>query len=114
MSIENRPRLLVDGDLRELLGGCVSEAQKTFRERWGTDTNPRIVQMVLQGKPIDHWYYRSDQWISQPFVAPDIFMQSYVGPTDTLEAIKYGERSYLYGDEEKLLTEMLIEELSSK
>ncbi len=111
---EQRPRLIVDGHLEEILGTCSDEAEKTFRNRWGQDTNPRIVQMVHQGQPIDHWYYRSDQWISQPYAWPAIFLQPYVGSTTEIGAIKYGERSYIYGDNEKLSTEILIEELRSK
>lgn len=114
MLTELRPRLLVNGNLQEIMGNCYSEAEDTFRRRWNLDTNPRIVQMVHQGIPIDHWYYRSNEWISQPYAWPEMFIQPYVGSTTDIGAIKYSERSYLYGDEERLLTEMLIEELSAK
>ena len=51
---------LINGELRLVEEGCRSYAKKTFR-KWTGDTNPRVVQMVRQGRPISHHYFRSDQ-----------------------------------------------------
>ena len=112
MSTELRPRLLVDGHLEEIMGTCIDQAEKTFKERWGIDTNPRIVQMVHQGEPIEHYFYVSDDYISQPYLWPELFIQPFVGKTDEIEANRYNEKRYLYGEEEQLITQQLIEELS--
>lgn len=114
MFSELRPRRVVDGHLQEIMGTCIDEAVKTFKERWGRDTNPRIVQMIHQGQRIDHWYYRSNEWISQPYAWPKIFMQPYVGSANELGAVRYGEKSYFYGEDEEIITEGLIEDLGAK
>ncbi len=36
--------------------------------------------MLNQGLPIDHWYYRSDDWIDQPYQHPGRLF-AFVGPT---------------------------------
>ena len=82
------------GDLEPLEESCVYRAEETFRARSKKDTNPAIVQMILNGKPINHWYYRSDQWIDQPFLALGKF-QPYVGPANRAQRFMYGEGKYV-------------------
>src|ERR1035437_9921666 len=98
MSRESTPGANNIGQLREngTLGpieeSCISRAERTFRLRSKTDTNPVIVQMTRGGNPIDHWYYRSDEWIDQPFFALGKF-QPYVGPANRAQRFMYGHRN---------------------
>lgn len=84
---------LIDGELKTIEESCVTHAVKTFSSRKEQDTNQQIVQMILCGEPIPHWYYRSDQWIDQPyFISP--LVQPYVGPTDGMVPPAYWEGRY--------------------
>lgn len=94
-------QLKEDGSLGPLEEACILRAGKTFRNRFKTDTNPSIVRMVVGGKPINHWYYRSDQWIDQPYfsVDPSLPLQSYVGPTNMAPRFSYKEGTYIIDNE---------------
>lgn len=70
------------GQMGPLTEVCINRAHKTYLARASEDTNPQIVKMVLRGKPVDHWYYRSDEWIDQPYFALPILLQAYVGPAN--------------------------------
>lgn len=83
-----------------IIEACVERAERTFLSRGGQDTNPTIVQMILRGKnPIDHWYYRSNEWVDQPYLAMGIALQPYVGPSDKAPRILYGEGTFMKDDE---------------
>ena len=92
-----------DMDTLQLVGGrfvqcidiCVQHAKKTYLQRRGKDTHPMIVQMIHLGKPIPHWYYRSDQWIDQPYYKPSEFLQPYVGPIEFANPGSYGKGTYV-------------------
>jgi len=85
----------VNGKLQGVIENCVTHACNTYKERKDKDTNPMVVEMVLQGKPIDHFYYRSDQWVDQPYYNPSGLMQPYVGPADQAPPLLYGKGTYL-------------------
>lgn len=90
---------LINGELKAPDELCLGVARRTFAERSETDTNPVIVQMVLQGRPIPHWYYRSDEWVDQPYYKPSEFVQPYVGPVNEAMAFLYGEGTYVVDEE---------------
>ena len=94
---------------------CITKAQDTFRQRWKTDTNPQIVQMIHLGKPIDHYYYRSNEWIDQPFADPRKFLQPYRGPAEYANPGLYGEGKFIE-DREYTATfvELFLEETNDK
>lgn len=58
---------------------CVYVAKQAYFRRARLDTSAQIVEVLSSGHPQNHWYYRSDQWIEQPFLLLSIFMQPYVG-----------------------------------
>ncbi len=66
-----------------------------MKDRWKTDTNPCIVQMILYRELVPHWYYRSDQWVAQPYFIPQYFLQPYVGPSENAPANMYGKGTYV-------------------
>jgi len=79
---------------------CLVCAERVFKERRENgDTNPQIVQMVSGGVPIPHWYYRSDQWIEQPYFKPSEFIQPHVGPADQAMPFRYGEEDFIVDEE---------------
>jgi len=79
---------------------CLVAAQRVFKERMKNgDTNPQIVQMKLRGQLIPHWYYRSDQWVEQPYLKISDFLQPFVGPADEAMPFLYGEGSYVVDEE---------------
>jgi len=84
-----------NGELGKVVELCLPHAMKTFEERKSRDTNPRIVQMKAQGEPITPWYYRSDQWIDQPFMLFPLFIKPYIGKTLQAPPNLYGEGNYL-------------------
>jgi hypothetical protein len=71
---------IVNGSLDIVTEPCIAHAEKVFRRRAGLDTNPQIVQMVGLTGPINHWYYKSEEWIDQPFPILAHLIQPYVGP----------------------------------
>jgi len=58
---------LIDGKFQPVRDVCTKHAEDVFNSRRGIDTNPMIVQMIHHDKPVNHHYYRSDQWIDQPY-----------------------------------------------
>ncbi len=112
MRSELFPRQLdSEGNLGRAKDICVVAAERTFKERWGKDTNPMIVQMIIFGALQDHWYYRSDQWVDQPYSLPAMFTQPYRGDPQFAYPWLYGEGTFQRDDE---LTELMVEELSTK
>ena len=104
MSKESAPSLKLgqlreDGTIGPLEEACITRAHKTFRTRCKIDTNPTIVRMLHNGKPIDHWYYRSDQWIDQPFHFPQLGMFAYVGAPTSATKVIYSKENYIVDQE---------------
>ena len=92
---------IVDGELvSPPTEASLVAAGRVFQERQKKgDTNPQIVQMKLRGKLIDLWYYRSDQWIEQPYFGKDIFLQPYIGPAEEAMSFLYGDGTYVVDKE---------------
>ena len=88
-----------DGTLGPLEEACIFRAEKTFKLRSKQDTNPAIVKMVLLGELINHWYYRSDHWIDQPYFAVNLGLEPYVGPTNKAPKFFYGEGKFIIDQE---------------
>jgi len=63
-----------------------------------------IVQMIHHDEPVNHHYYRSDQWIDQPYKKSPNYAPPYVGPADKAEPSHYGEGAYIV---EKELTDIV-------
>lgn len=74
---------------------CIEHAESTFRARGRVDTEPSIVQMVQQGDPVDHWYYRSREHIDQPYQSRDLMLQAFVGPAKDANPTIYGEGTFV-------------------
>jgi len=84
------------GNLGSISESCIERAEKTYLTRSAMDTNSLIVQMKLRGeKLLDHWYYRSDQWVDQPYFAASILLQPYVGPASRAMKVLYGDGTYV-------------------
>lgn len=98
-----------EGQMGQVQDVCIAAAEKTFRERWGKDTHPQIVQMIVFGEPIAHWYYRSDEWIDQPYAILSMFVQPYRGEPLHAYPWLYGEGTYQVYE---VLTATMIRELS--
>lgn len=90
---------------------CVVAAERIFRERWELDTEQIIAQMIFKGKPIDHWYYRSKEWVEQPYFIPSKVIQPYRGPVEYAHVWLYGEGTYLVNEK---VTNLLRRELSGE
>ncbi len=106
MSIETEAQQLDDkGKLGPIQDICVVAAQRAYLKRRNQDTNPQIVQMVLCGEVIPHWYYRSDEWIDQPYFIPQNFVQPYRGPVVSAYPWLYGEKTYVVDNELIRLTD---------
>ena len=56
--------------------------------------DPHIVQMVVDGEPIEHFYYRSEKWIEQPFTLQSEGIKPFSGPTDGPIHKQYQEGTY--------------------
>lgn len=96
MRFEIEPQQMNDeGKLGPLRDICVVAAQKVFLARYETDTNPTIVQMILRGELVDHWYYRSEEFIDQPYFLPAHFLQPYRGPANVANPGLYGPETYV-------------------
>lgn len=87
------------GKLGPMMDICEVAAQNTMKERWGKDTDPSIVQMILRKQLVPHWYYRSNEWIAQPYYLPKYFLQPYVGPSKDAPPHLYGEGTYILDKE---------------
>jgi hypothetical protein len=73
---------------------CITTAMRIYSKRKDIDTNSRIVRMVIDGKLVDHWYFRSDQWIEQPFYSPKKCLLPYRGAAADADPSLYGEGTY--------------------
>jgi hypothetical protein len=100
-----------DGKLGPITDICEVAAENYMRERWGMDTHPCIVQMRLRGELVPHWYYRSDQWVAQPYFLPQHFLQPYVGPSEGALPSLYGRGTYIIDSE---ATEIHIQRIKSE
>ena len=103
MNRESAPNVIAgqqreDGTLGPLEEPCIFRAEKTFKSRSKQDTNPAIVQMVLLGELISHWYYRSDQWIDQPYFSINLGMEPYIGPVDQAPKIFYDKDKFIVNE----------------
>lgn len=87
-----------NGKLGPIKDICETAAQRTMKDRWGKDTHPSIVQMVIDNKRIPHWYYRSDQWISQPYDISSYHLLPYIGSVEKAPAEMYGVGTYAIDD----------------
>ena len=83
------------GVLGPITESCISRANKTFISRAATDTDPFIVKMIFAGKEVPHWYYRSNEWIDQPFYSLGRYLLPYVGPVEEGDPYLYGEGTYI-------------------
>jgi hypothetical protein len=86
------------GNLGPLIETCITHARKTFLTRFSQDTDPTIVQMILYGTEISHWYYRSKEWIDQPYFIPQQILPPYCGPADIADPNLYGEGTFIVDD----------------
>lgn len=103
---ENQPRQLDEqGSLGPIRDICVVAAQRTYLKRKNTDKVPEIVQMILRGELIPHWYYRSGEWIDQPYFFPLAFITPYRGPIESAIPLLYGIGTYIVDSELMRLTE---------
>ena len=93
-----------DGKLGPIRDICVIAAQRTFIKRQKVDTNPTIVQMIHQHRLVPHWYYRSEQFIDQPYFIPGQFLQPYRGPAFLANPGLYGPGTYIIDKELTKLT----------
>jgi hypothetical protein len=82
---------------------CLTHAARVFRERRNADTGPKIVQMVLRNMIQDHWYYRSNEWVDQPYFSLDIGLQPYVGPANLAPPHIYGKGTFNIDEELTML-----------
>lgn len=95
MFLEFEPQQMnEEGHLGPIVDGCIVAAERTFFRRKGQDTNPQIVQMILRGIPVDHFYYRSEELIDQPYYLPSEFVPPYRGPAEDADPFMYGEGTY--------------------
>ena len=91
---------LVEGKFVPAQELSLIHAERAFRRGVEKgDTNPRIVQMKLRGQLIPHWYYRSKEWVDQPYYKPSEFLQPYVGPADQANPVLYGAGTFEVDDE---------------
>ncbi len=83
-------------NLKETLAFAQSEhnAAATMKKRWGQYTDPSIAEITIPGKPTPLYYYRSNEWISQPFDIPSLGITSYSGPIDSAPPEMYGPGTF--------------------
>ncbi len=74
---------------------CIEVAERVFKERYKTDTNPVVVQMIQDGIPIDHWYYRSNQWIAQVHLNLFQHIIPFIGPANEAPSSLFGDDKYV-------------------
>ncbi len=94
----------VNGEFVPAQEVCLVHAEGTFQRRCKEDTNPRVVQMILRGEKIPHFYYRSEEWVDQPYYDPRAFITPYVGPAKLATPGLYDSGTYVVDRE---MTEML-------
>lgn len=76
-------------------GLCVPYAENVFIERFKKDTGQTIVQTILDGVSIPHWYYRSEQWLDQPYlICTTSVIQPYRGPVNLAYPWLYGPGTF--------------------
>lgn len=84
--------------------GCIPYARKLFKNRVGKDTRQMIVGMLSKDqKFLGHWYYRSDQFIGNPFVIMDTDgndIPTFVGDTKDAPREYYGNGRFKVDKEE--------------
>ena len=89
---------IVDSKLCEITESCIKHAVLTFDARRSHDTNQMIVQMIVRGNKIQHWYYRSNEWVEQPYALREQFVDPFIGPVpardDQLAEIMYSIQKY--------------------
>ncbi len=105
MSIfEQEPQQMDEkGKLGPLRDVCIVVAERTFIARFGQDTEPTIAQMIVRGEPVPHWYYRSKEWVDQPYFIPRELIQPYRGPAKSAYPWLYGEGTFRVDESETLL-----------
>ena len=88
----------VDGKLCEITESCVKHAVQTFNARRSQDTDQMIVQMIVRGNKVPHWYYRSNEWVEQPYALREQFVDPFIGSPldkdDQLAEIMYSIKDY--------------------
>ena len=65
--------------------------------------------MILHGKLVPHWYYRSNEWIDQPYFNPSVFLQPYIGPPEKALSILYGRNTFRVDEEATYLALQIAE-----
>jgi hypothetical protein len=103
---------IIDGKIGPVKEICVDHALATFLERRERDTNPKIVKMLVNGKPISHWYYRSEEWIDQPYYMGRFLVQPYVGPANGLGALVLYQEDMFVEDESMM--EIAVDYISER
>lgn len=80
-----------------MIYSCVDRAIEAYSERIEIDTNQAIVQMIdpFSDELIDHWYYRSDQFIFQPYNLPFLNINSYIGSPNKAPLETYGNGTFM-------------------
>ena len=91
-------------------GDCLPKAIEIFYERINLDTNLTIVKMLSprDGSFLNHWYFRSDQFIGNPFKWTDIDgkdIPPYVGDAKKASIVYYGKGLFEVDEE---LTQRLL------
>ncbi|MGV8162723.1 MAG: hypothetical protein ACP5N2_05335 [Candidatus Nanoarchaeia archaeon] len=105
INLESTSKQIINGTLVFPQNNCLYVALQAYKSRHLKDTNPLIVKMILTTdifKEIDHWYYRSDQWIEQPFLIPKDNIPYHIGPIDSAD-----KRCYTLFEEYTELMNML-------
>jgi len=90
---------LIDGRLQPIEKLCFMHGVKTGNSR-KEDTNRQIVEMLVNGRFFGHYYYRSDQWIDQPYRIRFgiLSIEPYVGPPENAPAESFGNGTYKVDD----------------
>jgi hypothetical protein len=70
-------------------------AAVVLQSRYGTDHNPCIARLMINGQPLVVLYYRSDEWIEQPIDLPELGVEAYVGATKEAPELHYGPGSFV-------------------
>ena len=97
-----------DGKLGPVKEACITAAQRVFFTRMKTDTHPVLVQMIHLGELVPHWYYRSDEWIDQPYYSPAMFLQPYRGPANLANPGLYGPGKFIIDEKYTILTKKIF------
>jgi len=98
---------------------CLVHALKTFAARNRIDTQAQIVQMIVRNIARTHWYYKSAEWIEQPYLIKDLLVAPFTGPVQECHLyMLYGQGTYRPSEAATRLaqsqdSEVIIEELQS-